>query len=113
MTQNIVDEIKESLGDKIIEIKTPADRRVFLTISADNLLKVIEILGNDFGFRHLSTITGIDTVKNFEILYHFAISQVSLTIRVIISRKIQKFLQYADLFQEQFFMKERFRIFSE
>jgi len=87
MTQNIVDKIKESLGDMIVEIKMPAERRVFLTVFVDNLLNTIKILGNDFGFRHLSTITGIDTTKNFEILYHFAISQVSLTIRVIISRE--------------------------
>jgi len=86
MSQNILDKIKELLGEMIEEIKTPAERRIFLSVSVDNLTEAIKKIRDELGFYHLSTISGVDTVNDFEILYHFANNQVVLTLRV----KVQK-----------------------
>ncbi len=86
MSQNILDKIKELLGEMIDEIKKPAERRIFLSVSVDNLTEAIKKIRDELGFYHLSTISGVDTVNDFEILYHFANNQVVLTLRV----KVQK-----------------------
>ncbi len=97
MSQQLADRINEVLMGMVIEIKVPAERRIFLTVSADNLLDVIRKLRDDFGFYHLSTISGVDTVKNFEILYHFANSQCCITVRVVIHRENPEIISICEL----------------
>lgn len=97
MSQHLADKIKESLGEMILEIKVPAERRIFVSVSCDSLLEVIRKIRDGFGFYHLSTISGVDTTKNFEILYHFANSQVSLTVRVIIPKENPEIVSICEL----------------
>ncbi|MCM8805528.1 MAG: NADH-quinone oxidoreductase subunit C [Candidatus Omnitrophica bacterium] len=85
--QELIEKIKNELGDKILEIKSPSARRIFLTTSTENLVDVIKKLKDCFSFHHLSTISGVDNLKEFEILYHLANNIASLTVRVSISRE--------------------------
>ncbi len=88
MNENtIIDRIKELLGEKVVEITLQRSRRIFLIVSPENLLETIRILKNDLGFYHISTISGVDRTKDFEILYHLANNQTSLTVRVSVSRE--------------------------
>jgi len=85
--QELIEKIKNELGEKIVEIKSPSARRIFLTTSTENLVDVIKKLKDCFSFQHLSTISGVDNLKEFEILYHLANNIASLTVRVSISRE--------------------------
>ncbi|MGB9643100.1 MAG: NADH-quinone oxidoreductase subunit C [Candidatus Ratteibacteria bacterium] len=86
--QELIDKIKLELKDRIIEINVPAQRRIFLKVSAENLVETMKILRDLFGFYHLSTISGVDTISSFEILYHLANSNMGcLTVRVSIDRQ--------------------------
>ncbi|HPP08110.1 MAG TPA: NADH-quinone oxidoreductase subunit C [bacterium] len=85
--QELVEKIKLELGGKIIEINAPAERRIFLTVAAENLVDTMKILRDLFGFYHLSTISGVDTLSSFEILYHLANNVSCLTVKVSINRQ--------------------------
>lgn len=86
-SQEIVEKIKNALGDKVLTISQPSERRIFVSVLPENLIETIRKLKDDFGFYHISTISGLDKTTDFEILYHLANSFVSLTVRVQISRE--------------------------
>ncbi|MCM8764106.1 MAG: NADH-quinone oxidoreductase subunit C, partial [Candidatus Omnitrophica bacterium] len=69
-----------------IELSSPSERRIFVSVRPENLIKAIRILKNDFGFYHVSTISGVDKIACFEVLYHLASSWASLTVRTQIDR---------------------------
>lgn len=84
-----IDEIKAGLekqfGDKIKDLTTDL-RRIFFTVSKDDLVEVSRFL-HQAGFTHMSTITGRDTGTEILALYHFALPGVVLTMRVATDRQ--------------------------
>ncbi len=54
------------------------------TISKSDLLKVMEGLVST-GYPFLNTITGVDTGKNIEIIYHFT-GTIQVNIRIVLPR---------------------------
>jgi NADH:ubiquinone oxidoreductase subunit C len=83
--QHIIEVIKHFIPGSVKEVRhLPLDETI-LTISADNLHKVVTLLANEFHFTHLSTITGIHSETGFELLYHFW-HRSGLTLRVELSQ---------------------------
>lgn len=82
----LVQKLKDVLKEKAGEIVSPAPRRIFVSISPEDLVEVIRILRNTLGVTHLSTISGLDKQESFEILYHLANSEASITVRVLVPR---------------------------
>ncbi len=95
--QELIERIKTELGDKIVEISSPAERRVFLTVTGENLVDTVKKLRDSFDFYHLSTITGMDTLSSFEILYHLANKLCCLTVRVSIDRNNPEIMTICDV----------------
>jgi len=80
------EQIKEILERQIVagkplEVQIRRHNRVFVTIPRENLRAVVEICAKQLGSQHISTITSRDTGSSFEILYHFFIDGVEVTIR--------------------------------
>ena len=73
-TSEIADKLKNHLNDDVMEIKNPRDRRIFLRVKKDAFRKSLEYLMNDIGFKHLSTITGVDVGTEIELLYHLVLN---------------------------------------
>jgi len=73
-TSDVSDKLKEHLKEKILEIKTPRERRIFLRVKKEAFRESIEYVVNDLGFKHLSTITGVDVGSEIEILYHLVLN---------------------------------------
>lgn len=84
--EKIITIINENLKSKVLEITNPAPRRIFLKINKENLLETVKFLKEQFGFTHLSTITGVDKGESFEVLYHFANEASVVTIRILTPR---------------------------
>lgn len=82
----IINKIKDTLQSKVIEITNPALRRIFVKVNRENLLETVKFLKEQFGFTHLSTITGNDKGENFEVLYHFANEFSVVTVRILTPR---------------------------
>jgi NADH:ubiquinone oxidoreductase subunit C len=72
MTENeIVEFLKQSFGDKILEIESPRERRIFSRIKQEDLKKVVAFIRDDLQITHLSTITASDLGDEIELIYHF------------------------------------------
>lgn len=67
----IEEEIKKRLGDKIIEWNKKNEKRYYILVRKEDLQECVRTLFKDIGLRFV-TATGVDNIKNFEILYHFS-----------------------------------------
>lgn len=75
-TEELIAEVLKGLP-----VQKKRDRRMYLTIPRNDLIKTINILAAELGIQHLSTITARDTGNDFEINYHFLLSGVVITIK--------------------------------
>jgi NADH:ubiquinone oxidoreductase subunit C len=71
-TSEVANELRVALKDSMIEVKAPRERRIFMRIKKASFQETVKRLINDFGFKHLSTITGVDLGDQIEVIYHFA-----------------------------------------
>jgi len=80
-TSEISDKLKNYLKDNVVEIKNPRERRIFLRVKREAFRETLEYLVNELGFKHLSTITGVDLGTEIELLYHVVLNDaVVLTV---------------------------------
>ncbi|MBI4979162.1 MAG: NADH-quinone oxidoreductase subunit C [Spirochaetes bacterium] len=71
-----------AFGDKVRDIQIKRERRLFATVSPDDLIPVMKKLHDDFSMLHLSSITGSDVGDKLDALYHLFDDRTLLTIRV-------------------------------
>lgn len=73
-TSEISDKLKKHLGDNFVEMKNPRERRIFLRVKREAFRETLEYSVNELGFKHLSTITGVDLGTEIELLYHMVLN---------------------------------------
>jgi Ni,Fe-hydrogenase III component G len=84
--ETIANEIKETFKDKILETSTPRPRRLFVSVSPDAYKSLVQFLVERAGFLHLSTIVGVDTGKNIDVMPQLFGRGIEVTVRVSLSR---------------------------
>lgn len=77
-TEELISQVLQGLP-----VQVKRDRRIFISVPRNDLIKTINILASELNINHLSTITARDTGKDFEILYHFLLKGVVITIRTM------------------------------
>jgi Ni,Fe-hydrogenase III component G len=82
----IIEKVKALLGDRVLEAANPAPRRIFLKVDPNDLVKAVEVLRKELGYRYLATISGLDSGENFEIIYHFARPGSQLNVRTLVPK---------------------------
>ncbi|MFA5410972.1 MAG: NADH-quinone oxidoreductase subunit C [Candidatus Omnitrophota bacterium] len=68
---NIKKEIRQRLGEKIIDWQEKSPRRVYFTVKKEDIFEVTRLLFKDLGLR-FAIATGTDTPEALELLYHFS-----------------------------------------
>lgn len=68
---DIVNQIKDKLGQYITEWHKHSPKRFYLTVNKKNIVEVARILFKSLGSRFI-TASGVDTPLGFEIVYHFS-----------------------------------------
>jgi membrane-bound hydrogenase subunit beta len=63
-----------------LSVQVKRDRRIFISVPRNELIKTVNILSNELNIQHLSTITARDTGSDLEILYHFLLNGAVITI---------------------------------
>lgn len=81
MEENIVDIIKEKLGDKLSHFAQPSFRRIYVQAEPKDIVAIAKTLFWDLGLR-FSTATGAQTEDGFEILYHFSFDKTGQMVTV-------------------------------
>jgi NADH:ubiquinone oxidoreductase subunit C len=79
--------IEGILRKDALEISSPREGRLFIRISRERLRKTVERLAELEGFSHLSTITGVDTGSEMELIYHLSYRDALVSLRVLVSKK--------------------------
>jgi NADH:ubiquinone oxidoreductase subunit C len=75
-TEELITQVLQGLP-----VQVKRDRRVFITVPRDDLIKTVKILSSELNVQHLSTITARDAGNDIEILYHFLLKGVVITVR--------------------------------
>ena len=60
----IINKIKEQFGDKVLEVKTPKNNRIFVKVSRDVLVDVAKYIKDELGFDMPISAGGTDYLKN-------------------------------------------------
>jgi len=81
-TAEIEENLKEKLGPKILELKVPRNRRIFVSVEKTAFREVAEYLTKNLEFKHISTITGRDAGGQTEVIYHLNRRGVELSLKV-------------------------------
>lgn len=97
--EEVLQELKSFLGDALLDSKIPKKRRVFIDIPSQKLRDVLTFLNEKYEICFLHTITAVDTMENFELLYHLFIGEkkVTLNLRIKISRENPKTSTITDI----------------
>ena len=77
----VMDELKSKLGDKIIDIAQPRDNRLYIRVSPEDVVEVVEYLFFDYKCK-FSTASGVDMREGIEIVYHLAREDKNMLINV-------------------------------
>jgi len=96
--EKIIEQMRNCLGAKLLDASCPAQRRIFVKVNGADVTAAARCIRETVGITHVSTISGVDTVKAFELLYHFADNRVCLTLRAIISRSEPEIETVTDFF---------------
>ena len=87
-SQAILLKIKSAFPGLLGTGTVPAPRRVYLDVPNDIFLDVLRYAQKDLNFKHLCTITGLDTGEHFEFIYHIANTEgVVLNIKITAPRE--------------------------
>jgi NADH:ubiquinone oxidoreductase subunit C len=78
-----VERLTEFLGkESVLQAKVPRERRAFVLIPRERLLDAVNFLKENEGFEVISTITGLDTGEDLEVIYHLRRKDLSLSLKV-------------------------------
>lgn len=69
-----------------VPVQVKRDRRMFVDIPRQDLIKTVNILASELNVQHLSTITARDHGAELELLYHFFLQGVVITVRTTCPR---------------------------
>lgn len=89
MTEQIVKEIEQALGDAIKNVTVKNSQRVYLDIDPQSVEKVARYLWKDRGARYAIATTS-DNRTSFEVLHHFSLDEeggIMVSVRSILGRE--------------------------
>ncbi|HOK79879.1 MAG TPA: NADH-quinone oxidoreductase subunit C [bacterium] len=83
----IIEQVKEKFKSKIKSVFFHNEKRVYLEIDKEDLIDVVKFIFHDLDARFI-TASGIDNLKDMEILYHFSLDSdgIVISLRVFIDR---------------------------
>ncbi|MBS7643907.1 NADH-quinone oxidoreductase subunit C [Candidatus Bathyarchaeota archaeon] len=81
-TVEIEKNLRETLGSKILDLRVPRERRIFVSVERAVFKEVVEYLTKNLEFKHLTTITGRDAGGQTEVIYHLNRRGVELSLKV-------------------------------
>ena len=88
MTEKIVQEIQQALGDKIKSVVIKNSQRVYIDIEPEAIREVALYIWKDRDARYVIA-TAMDNRTSFEVLHHFSLDRqggVMLSVRSLLSR---------------------------
>ena len=88
MTEKIVQEIQQALGDKVKSVLIKNSQRVYIDIDPKDVCEVGRYLWQDRGARYVIATT-LDNRTSFEVIHHFSLDReggAMISVRSLLSR---------------------------
>lgn len=79
----VLDELKKTFGQKILDTRTKNEQRVTLTIEPDALVQMAGYLYKTLGFRFIIA-SALHTKRGFEIFYHYSLDSTGLVLNLLV-----------------------------
>lgn len=85
--QDVIKELKEKLGKKILKWEEKPPQRYYITISRKDILEVVNFIFKKQKARFIIE-SGVDTPLTIEILYHFSFDRLGkiVTLKVLLPK---------------------------
>jgi NADH-quinone oxidoreductase subunit C len=83
---DIFENLKRDLGEKVLELSNPDVRRIFFKVAPRDLIPTVTLLRDKYDCAYLATISGVDSGDVFEFLYHFASRVANINLRTEIPK---------------------------
>jgi len=81
---NIIEGLKERIGGgNVLETRIARVRRIFLTVKVEALKAAVNHLAAQ-GFKHITTISGIDLGDSIGVVYHLDREGLQLSVKVVV-----------------------------
>jgi Ni,Fe-hydrogenase III component G len=80
--ENIINHIREIVGEDLIEAYKQRERRVFVRIKPEAFRETVQSLKEHYKMLRFITISAVDSGLDMEYLYHFHVNSVVLTLKV-------------------------------
>lgn len=80
-TEELIQQVLQATTGTPVDVHIKRNRRIMVNIPRTDLIKTMNILASELHIQHLSTITARDTGTDLELLYHFLLNGVVITIR--------------------------------
>lgn len=83
--EELVNDLKQRFVGRVTETLIQRPRRIFITITSDALTEFVSYLAQK-GYRHVSTITGLDLGQSLGVIYHLIEGNIVLSLKVAIPK---------------------------
>jgi Ni,Fe-hydrogenase III component G len=89
--EEIIARINEGLGKKVISSCRPKPNRLYVTVSPEAVQEAVQLVFNELLSRYV-ILTGVDTPRGIEVLYHFSFDEAGLvvTLKVLLDKENPK-----------------------
>jgi len=86
--EEIIARIHEGLGEKAASLSRPNPNRLYVTVDGEDLQEAVKLVFEELSGRYV-IVTGVDTPRGIEMLYHFAFDEAGLvvTLRVLLNKE--------------------------
>lgn len=96
--EKLVSEIRELLGDRVLDAKVQRLRSIFVTVRAQDYKESIRELAEKYGITHVSTITGADSGQTIDVMPHLSCAGVKITFKAAIPKTFAEIETLTDVF---------------
>jgi len=94
----VAEQLKEALGNRVMRLETPNPKRVYLTVSPEDLVEAVRFVWQVLDARYV-IVSGVDTGSQIELLYHFSIDRKDtfVSLRVFLDRNRPEIVSLSSL----------------
>jgi len=95
---NVANTLKETLGNKIKEMKAHNAKRIYITVDREHLKDCVKIIFKDLDARYIIA-SGMENLDSFEVLYHFGFDGEGtvVSLRVYLDREKPEVASMTDI----------------
>lgn len=99
LSEEVIASLENRFGEKIYNVVIAKQRRLFIEVDSSIIKEALSYMKNNLGFDHLSTITGLDSGKEIELIYHIVCeNSLVVSLKTRISRIDSKIDSVSDVY---------------